>query len=35
MPGLTHEQVMATIELCGAQVIPAVRRLIDGMRSSG
>jgi probable LLM family oxidoreductase len=29
MPGLTHEQVMKTIELYGTQVIPRVRELLD------
>ena len=29
MPGLTHEQVMKTIELYGTQVIPCVRKLLD------
>jgi probable LLM family oxidoreductase len=29
MPGLTHDQVMRTIELYGSQVIPQVRRLFD------
>jgi hypothetical protein len=30
MPGLTHEQVMTTIALCGTRVIPRVRELLDG-----
>ena len=30
MPGLTHDQVMATIALYGTQVIPRVRELLDG-----
>ena len=29
MPGLTHEQLMTTIELYGTQVIPRVRELLD------
>jgi probable LLM family oxidoreductase len=29
IPGLTHEQVMGTIDLYGTKVIPAVRRLLD------
>jgi probable LLM family oxidoreductase len=29
MPGLTHEQVMTTIELYGAEVIPRVRELVN------
>ncbi len=28
MPGLTHNQVMSTIELYGTQVIPRVRELV-------
>jgi hypothetical protein len=28
MPGLTHDQLMTTIELYGTQVIPRVRELI-------
>ena len=28
MPGLTHDQVMTTIELYGTQVIPRVRELV-------
>jgi len=30
MPGLTHQQVMSTIELYGKQVIPRVRQLVGG-----
>jgi len=30
IPGLTHDQVMATIALYGTQVIPRVRALLDG-----
>jgi probable LLM family oxidoreductase len=29
LPGLTHDQVMSTIELFGTQVVPRVRRLLD------
>ena len=28
MPGLTHDQLMTTIELYGGQVIPRVRELL-------
>jgi probable LLM family oxidoreductase len=34
MPGLTHEQVMTTIELYGMKVIPRVRELITADRSA-
>jgi hypothetical protein len=30
--GLTHDQVMATIELYGTRVVPRVRELLDGDR---
>ena len=30
IPGLTHDQVMATIALYGTQVVPRVRALLDG-----
>jgi hypothetical protein len=29
MPGLTHEQVMTTIELFGTEVIPRVRQRVE------
>jgi hypothetical protein len=29
MPGLTHEQLLTTIELYGHQVIPRVRELLS------
>ena len=29
MPGLTHDQLMTTIELYGTQVIPRVRELVS------
>jgi hypothetical protein len=32
LPGLTHDQVMATIELYGTRVVPRVRELLDGDR---
>ena len=30
MPGLTHDQIMATVALYGTQVIPRVRELLEG-----
>jgi len=30
MPGLTHDQLMTTVELYGTQVIPRVRQLVSG-----